>query len=100
MSNSQPFVFGQTQSNVAPMVPGKQRESAVAYLNLSLPRVDGTKAKVDGIGLRVSVQSHKALLDFFGPNKDDWEAKAAELKEKLIIEFNPADGSASAAIAL
>lgn len=68
-----------------------------AFLNLSIPTRQGGKRKLGAIGLKMSKPMEKQLLDFLA---DAGEDGLAQLKDRLILDFQRADGANGDELAL
>ena len=63
----------------------QQRRKSDAFINLYLPRKNGTRAKVGSIGLTVDNETGAQMIEAY---KADPEGFMQKLAEKLEIEFN------------
>lgn len=70
-----------------------------AFVNLYLPRRDGTRAKVGSIGLKLSRKTDAQLIAHLA-NAPDLEEALNQFKDRLIMDFNRADGADSAELDL
>jgi len=61
-----------------------------AFINLYIPTRQGGRRKLGSIGLKLSKPVEKQLLDYLA---DAGEEGLASLKERLIIDFQRADGN-------
>lgn len=77
--------------NVAGTVAQNNRPEILGYLNISIPRKNGTNAKITGAPLAANNAAMKALHDFLMQHIDaDTPEKAYEaLRDKLIINYVP-----------
>lgn len=57
---------------------------ADAFINLFLPRKDGSRMKLGFCALKTSSQDQKQLIDWI---KEDPEGHLEILKQKLVVEF-------------
>jgi hypothetical protein len=60
-----------------------------AFINFSIPTRSGGRRKLGAIGLKMSKPMQKDILDFLA---DNGEEGLAQLKERLIIDFQRSDG--------
>ena len=73
------------RSNAAVVVPANQTwEKASAFLNLYLPRKNGSRAKIGAVPLRLSKDTEKAVMDIIAK-----DGSPDRVLSKLIIEYNP-----------
>ena len=67
-----------------------------AFINIQLPRADGTMGKLGSIGLKLSKPSEKSLIEYL---REDPE-RVVELLKHAHFDFRMADGTTSAGFAL
>lgn len=73
-------MFDRQQGNTS----NNQDWKADAFINLFLPRKDGSRMKLGFCALKTSSQDQKQLIDWI---KEDPEGHLEILKQKLVIEF-------------
>ena len=91
-----------TRNNVRSMPQrGGQNDNwkSDAFINLWLPRRDGSRAKLGSIPLKLSRTNDAQVIEHLA-NAPDLEAALEQLKERIVIDFNMADGSDSAGLDL
>lgn len=67
-----------------------------AFINISLPRADGTMGKVGSLGLKLSKASERQLIEYL---REDPE-RIVELFKHAVFDFRMVDGSTSAGFVL
>ncbi|WP_289101007.1 hypothetical protein [uncultured Marinobacter sp.] len=60
-----------------------------AFINLYVPTRQGGRRKLGSVGLKLSKPMEKQILDFLA---DSGEEGLAQLKERLVLDFQRADG--------
>jgi len=70
-----------------------------AFINLYLPRRDKSRAKLGSIGLKMDKHTESQVIEFL-QNAPDLDEALAQLKDRIVIDFNMADGSGSAELDL
>jgi len=78
---------------------GNQNWRADAFVNIYLPRRDGSRAKLGSISLKASRATDAQVIEHL-QNAPDLATALEQLKGRLEIDFNMADGSDSAALDL
>lgn len=75
----------------APAVNNNNKPEILGYLNISIPRKNGTNAKITGAPLAANNAAMKALHDFLMQHLEaDTPEKAYEaLREKLVLSYVP-----------
>ena len=73
--------FGNQQNNVIGM---NQREKAIGFINIYVPRKDGTRKKLGAIPLRPSNKEDKQLSEWLEADAKN----LPKLLKKIKLEFN------------
>lgn len=97
------FQSTNAQSSVSPFpapVAGQNtRNKADAFINIYLPRADGSNAKVGALAMHVSKPVEKQILDYIA-DAESPESAMERLKDLFVLDFKRADGNNGAALAL
>ena len=83
----------QTESNVSPIVTGVAKNEnwkSDAFLNIYMPTRQGGRRKIGSVGLKLNKPMDKQLLDYLS---DAGEEGLAALKERIVLDFQRADGN-------
>lgn len=91
------FQFQQPQNtnNVANL-PNQDKWKNDAFVNIYLPRADGTVAKLGSIGLKLTKSSDKAVIEYLKADP----SRLARLLATATVDFRMADGSDNADLVL
>lgn len=89
------------RNNVANMNQRAQNDSwkADAFINLYLPRRDKSRAKLGSISLKLSRHTDAQLIEHL-TTAPDLATALEQLKDRIVIDFNMADGSDSSELDL
>ena len=89
------------RNNVAQMNTRAQNDNwkADAFVNIYLPRRDGSRAKLGSLNLKLSRKTDSQVIEHLA-NAPDLAEALEQLKGRLEIDFNMADGSDSAELDL
>jgi len=97
------MAFQQPARNNAANMPqrGGQNDNwrADAFVNIYLPRRDGSRAKLGSLSLKLSRKTDAQVIEHLA-NAPDLADALEQLKSRLEIDFNMADGSDSAELDL
>lgn len=90
------MAFNKSASAAASIaVPGAY-EKAISFVNVYLPRKDGSKMKVGAFSFVASKEEQKQLHDYLASNDENLE----KFTSKLVFEFRPVNAKASSALDL
>ena len=83
----------QTESNVSPITTAAAKNEnwkSDAFLNIYMPTRQGGRRKIGSVGLKLNKPMDKQLLDYLS---DAGEDGLAALKERIVLDFQRADGN-------
>ena len=86
------FDFDKEDSSESTKRSSSKNWKSDAFVNLSLPKDEGKKAKIGAIGLKLNKADHAELIKFLREGGDE---ALARFKNALVLDFQMADGSTS-----
>jgi len=82
----------QQMGNVAPITGRNDQWKADAFVNIYLPTRDGGRRKLGYIPLKTNKPLDKQLLDHIA-DADDLDTVLDQIKDRIVLDFQRADGN-------